>query len=372
MNKKNITITGYYGFNNFGDDLFPLAVVNFLEGYKQIKVNVLSPEIESVKANYLVPKWISSHYKKKNVIGKLIRFVMMFYAALISDTVLLAGGSVISSNSSNSMRKFQYCLSKFKVCKFGAVGVSVGPFNNDIDYKNAQKFLSELVFILVRDEESFNIVKKMGYGEKLYLSLDIAGLVDFTSYDVVANDATKNCVSISVCNYESYVGGDTDRELKRNEAVISAFISFCKEKSIENVKIIVLNSNENVGDKNLSLTLSERLVIAGINYEFYTHQNPYLTIREIRKTSLFISMRLHGAIVAFLNSIPFVLIEYHKKCFEFNNIALAPENIIDTENAKELKIHLCELHSSGNKLKLSPRKYSQEVQEAFFNILNKL
>jgi polysaccharide pyruvyl transferase WcaK-like protein len=368
---KRVTITGYYGFKNFGDDLFPLGIAKLFKDHNKIELSILSPEISGVCAKYLVPSRLSSLYKQKTIVGKSIRLVMMLYAAIYSDHIILAGGSVISSNSSNAMRKFQYIIAKMGICSFSAAGVSVGPFNNPIDYTNAKKFINELKFILVRDQESYDLVSTMGFQHKLEMSLDIAGIINYADY-LDAHKERNGEVAVALCNYESYVNGDLMKESKRIENVTSAFIKFCEDNYIKTVKVLVLNSNKSDGDMSLAESFSTRLSNSNIAHEFYIHKNPEETIDEINNSKLILSMRLHGAIVAYLGCTPFVLVEYHKKCHEFNSLVLNDSELVDTEDADALTTHLSKVYASGNSLKLLPSEYSRICYNKFFSALNKL
>ena len=44
---------------------------------------------------------------------------------------------------------------------------------------------------------------------------------------------------------------------------------------------------------------------------------PIAMAREIGRCDAFISARLHGAIVAYLQGVPFTIIDYHPKCNDF-------------------------------------------------------
>ena len=156
---SKILLSGYYGFNNFGDDLFPyVASLNFSD----VDLYILSPRIKGVEGvRFLVPEVLSGIYKANGFFSRLLRMVFMVYGAFLTDHVVLAGGSVLASGSSNRMRRLQYFLCLFGVCKLSVVGVSVGPFTKEEDIVFYKKFSRRLSNFFVRDMKSYNVTLEL-------------------------------------------------------------------------------------------------------------------------------------------------------------------------------------------------------------------
>lgn len=334
---KKVLFTGYYGFNNFGDDLFGLACINGLKktGSNYVPI-ILSPPVDGVDAVYLVPRFLAALYQGRGFFGKLIRMFFMIYGCLIYSEVVLAGGSVISSGSSFRMRWVQYYLAKFGFCRLSAIGVSVGPFVSDRDRKEARLFINNLNYLCVRDEVSVKECSDLGVDIKVNLYNDLAGCIPLPALDEIKKHS--RTLGVSVCRYESLAGGDVGQEQLRNVAIFDGVSDFVIKHNF-NVKILVLNSNDYMGDFSLSKKLYDYLYCNGVTAEIVEHVNPVESLSHIAECEVFFSVRLHGAIAAYLLSVPFVLVEYHEKCRDFlDYIGFNSENRISADVFEKINI----------------------------------
>lgn len=311
---KRFLITGYYGFNNFGDDLFPYVCAQVSERFaEQVEIHTLSPRIPNVKARYVVPDCLSAFYRSNGAIGSVVRLLFMIYGALVFGDVVLAGGSTLSSGSSNRMRKLQYYLAKFKVCKLYAIGVSVGPFISENDKSFARKFINKLNFLSVRDEYSLAECNLLGVKVPVENNFDLVGAIKIPSF----LKKERKSLGLSICNYETFVGGDLEEESSRNEAIFNGVLSFLELNKDYKAKIVVLNSNNLLGDQAISEKLKRFLQQNNQLVDLVSYSNCVDTFSEISSCQIYMSVRLHGGVVAYLQNVPFVLVEYHRKCRDF-------------------------------------------------------
>ncbi len=363
---KKILFTGYYGFNNFGDDLFGWACVYGLKssGCDYLPI-ILSPPINDIEANCLVPKFFSNIYKDTGFKGKLLRLLFMVYGCVKYREVVLAGGSVISSGSSRHMRLLQYYLVKYGVCDLSAIGISVGPFHSEWDRNQARKLINRLKYLCVRDESSARECKGLGINNKFYLYNDLAGCVPSPSF---AENKKKQCiVGVSICRYESIVGGNLNSEVIRNRAIFQGISDFAIKYNFK-VKILILNSNEIVGDIEVSRKLFDFVCENNISAELIDYVSTVESLTHISSCSLFFSVRLHGAISAYLLEIPFVLVEYHQKCTDFlDYIGFDKQNrlIGGIKHKTEVTISLEKIFQEGKKYVVKPEEY-REISNKIF------
>lgn len=312
---KKILFTGYYGFNNFGDDLFGLACVNGLKnaGGDFLAV-ILSPPVKGVKAKYLVPGVLGELYKSRSFVGKFLRIIFMIYGCLRYREVVLSGGSVILSGASFHTRLIQYYLARLGVCRLSAIGVSIGPFSSEKDRVNAKRFINILSYLCVRDEASIIECNILGVDIDVSLYNDLAGCAPLPAVDETKTN--NRILGVSVCRYESLVGGDSEKENLRNIAIFEGISDFATEHKFI-VRILILNANALVGDVLISKRLYDYLSGNGVPVTIVQYDNPIESLKKISECEAFFSVRLHGAISAYLLSVPFVLVEYHEKCKDF-------------------------------------------------------
>jgi len=355
---KKILFTGYYGFNNFGDDLFGLACVNGLKkiGGDYVPV-ILSPPVGGVDAEFLVPKALSSLYKKQGAIGSILRTLFMVYGCLRYGDVVLSGGSVISSGGSSRIRRIQYFFTKLGFCRLSAIGISVGPFTSEKDRSDAKRFINSLSYLTVRDEASVKECNSMGVTAEAHLYNDLAGCAPLPIKNEL--EVNKKILGVSICRYESIVGGDAVKEHLRNMSIFCGISDFAVKHNF-GVSILILNSNEVVGDIGISKKLSDYLSGNGVSVEVLDYVNPAESLKHISACDIFFSVRLHGAISAYLLDVPFLLVEYHEKCKDFlDYIGFDKKNRILAGIADESHVNKCleAISQGGGEFSVDPLHY---------------
>ena len=318
---NNIAFTGYYGMSNFGDDLFGLVCASgAAKFWPQSKTRVLSTNIDGVDSDFTVPSWFNRDvYASAGLVGTASRLMFALREASRSQTFILGGGSVLSSQSSG-VRDFIYKTSKFTKLRFAALGVSIGPFSSGNEEKKAKEFLSGFEFISVRDSASYRLTQDFALDTPIVMAGDLAGLMPilFDTKVECVNKHTKPTLGVSMCNYESIIGGDEKVEQERNRALTDAMIKVVKRFDAR-VEVFSLNNHPQFGDDLLAQYICSRLSEERI--EFNLNRHIELGVCEIWKRisycDTFIGVRLHSAIAAYLNKVPFFLVEYHKKCEDF-------------------------------------------------------
>ena len=363
---KKILFTGYYGFNNFGDDLFGLACINGLNSFCDQHIPIiLSPPVGRGGANYLVPKTLGRLYKNEGVIGKALRAVFMIYGCLRYKDVVLSGGSVISSGGSHRIRRIQYFFTKIGFCRLSAIGVSIGPFSCENDKAEAKLFINSLSYLTVRDEASVKECKLLGITVEPRLYNDLAGCV---SLPIVSGFKIKNkTLGVSICRYESIVGADPERERLRNMSIFEGIADFAVKNGFK-VKILILNANKTVGDADISKSFFAYLVANEVSAEVIDYVDPVESLTVISECDLFFSVRLHGAISAYLLDVPFLLVEYHVKCKDFlDYIGFDKKNRIAADVIEKRHVTNCleAILQEGKKHSIEPPEYMEKSNEMF-------
>ncbi|WP_233119538.1 polysaccharide pyruvyl transferase family protein [Thermosipho affectus] len=261
---KTILLVGYYGFGNFGDELMRKSIKTFLKGKN---FNVLE----------LLPKDKLSHggYNRFNLVS-------VISAILKSDVVVCGGGGILQDKT--SLRSFIYYYTIFKLSlllKKPVVffGNSFGPLN----YYFSRVLLKDLLkndnlYIFARDPVSYKFSKC--FNENTYLCTDpgIMGLSDkelsFEKKAVIIPRKIKSYIPILF-------------DLKRKGIKEVVFLPFSPE------------------DVNLAKKLSN-FSIKGLKMYFSSD------ISEIFSSSIVISERFHGSLIAAFYGKPFVSIKDEK------------------------------------------------------------
>jgi polysaccharide pyruvyl transferase WcaK-like protein len=310
-----IALNGYYGYANYGDELFNLAAtLGARRWWPDHQVSVIGPPVPGVKANFYVPSWIPADlYTSTGIAGKLVRLAFFLCAMLRNDVILHAGGSTLTSGRTLRKRIERFAALR-GIVRFAAIGVSVGPFSNEADQEKTAELLRRFTHLSVRDRLSLELLDSMALPFKSVLGRDLAGVIPLLLPSAKETaDSPQAVLGVSLCNF----GGDPGLEAKRNAALIDGVVSYAQRTNVL-VRIYCLNCHPTFGDEQLSLLLLLRLQQANARVELVRAKNNLIACwHSIAACQAVISVRLHGAITAYLCGVPCALIEYHRKCTDF-------------------------------------------------------
>ncbi len=313
MIHTDITFTGFYGQLNTGDDAFVEVASWGASHFWQKKNNRFLaigsrlPDTIAPSAGYplTIPK--TYDFQKKIILNN-------------TDYLVSAGGSTIHSRLSDSNPK-QIALNlkqKGKKIKVGAIGVSVGPFASSDDERAVKEYLKAIDFIALRDKSSYDYVSSLdNLSYNPVLAFDLAALLPdiYLENNNIKIDKEKKIVGISVCPVESIQkNGNTDNEKRR----IQKITELIKELSKENIsfKFFIINGNDKIGD----MEITRKVISAAdlTDYEIVDYKKETKQMwQHIESCDFVLSVRLHAGIFACFAGVPFMLVEYHKKCSDF-------------------------------------------------------
>jgi polysaccharide pyruvyl transferase WcaK-like protein len=102
--------------------------------------------------------------------------------------------------------------------------------------------------------------------------------------------------------------------------------------------------------------------------EIIDYVNPVQSLKDISSSDLFFSVRLHGAISAYLLEVPFLLVEYHEKCKDFlDYIGFDKENRILASVADKVHVSECleSISDSSKNFSVVPSAYIETSNKTF-------
>lgn len=370
--------TGYYGMNNFGDDLFGVVCSAAARKYWNGDPQLVGPAIPDLDVRYTMPSWYSAAvYGSSGPLGKASRFYSFARSLSGSDVLVMGGGSVIGSSSKSSFRR-QMMLSARAAgkLKLAAVGVSIGPLDHAAAEAAVADFLDHLDYIAVRDKRSYDLAVKLGAAEKTHLGRDLAGLLP-----IAATVATDDAITaerlqsgpirlgIALCNYHVTDKYHAPSKQDLLPALTSELARLAALRPLQ-VDIFSLNEHPVHGDHALATALEQGLLECGVAVQMrrYRGVGPLSMVEAIGGCDAFISARLHGAIVSYLQGVPFAIVDYHPKCNDFaDEIGLPPTLRITAEGDLSAAIGnaLAAMLGPGNRPTLARELYSQQAQDIF-------
>jgi len=320
-----ITLTGYYGYKNYGDDLMLLALVkNLLHSSNNIKINIIS---KSPLPFFKNEDRVRCYYFKKS--AKFYNILVFFKAVIQSKILVWGGGTCFTNEDGVSIRYF--LLAKLLNKKIGYIGIGVGNING-LNKLKTKIILQLSNIITVRDSYSFLKVKKLLNKKikKLFLTADLTYLLDFK-----VGSNKNDYILISLHNLKRYF---PNKEISLRRSYLLEFIKKQKKQK----EILIMPLCEEDYDENILLFNQIKNTIS-TRVKLVLNEDPEERTNIISAASLYYTERLHGFIVAYFANTPCIPLKYSKK-FDAFIINESIKNIFTINQKKLEEIKNMELH----------------------------
>ncbi len=299
-----IMISGYYGFNNTGDEAILKSMVSaFKEKIPQAKITVLSRN----------PLQTSQTYKVK-AINRL--HLIKVIRCLRNVNLFISGGGGLLQDSTGKGWSILYYLGLILIAKIVKVPVmiyaqGIGPITKKINKLLIKWILNKVKLITVRDNHSKKLLNNLGVSvPSIYVNSDpvfllkkknINHIVDSHPYiKKLFNADDRPLIGVSVREYKSN-GSDSKR-----------IFAQAADYLIENyqAKIIFLpfqfDEDVHISEEILSLMKNQADVLK-------TKLEPEELLSLLTRLSLVVGVRLHSIIFSSMANIPFIALNYDPK-----------------------------------------------------------
>lgn len=370
MERSRIAFTGYYGMRNFGDDLFGVICTRAAERYWNAAPRLVGPPLAGMAGVSTVPAFYPRDwYGAMGALGKGSRLLSFASATVGSDVLVMGGGSVITARESFRKPMMQ-AARRHRGLKLAAIGVSIGPFANQQQEAASASFLDRFSYISVRDRRSHEWIQRMGLSALAHPGCDLAVLLPrLVSMPTRAEQASEAPIRVGVAPCRYAEGGAHAAPAMRawEDAFVEATLAEARSRRLV-VDVFSLNEHPRHGDGELAETLAHRLRAGGVAVEVrrYTQPDPLAMVAAISRCDVMVSARLHGAIVAWLCGVPFVIVDYHRKCRDFaDDIGLPQRRRITTAQGHPFSDVISTLLAERRLECSSPRVYADRAEDIF-------
>ena len=297
----NVIMSGYYGFNNSGDEAILLSMHKNIERMgDNISITVLSNKPEETKAKYGVDVVYRFSFKE------------VFNAIKNCDVVLSGGGSLLQD--STSTRSLMYYLSIILLAKMLGKKVmlyanGIGPVSKNFNRQIVKTVVNKADLITLREGYSYEELKSMGVSAKSFVTADPV----FTLDSISDEDADKLLAKAGIPTDKDIIGVSV-RSVKnwRNEdEFVEEMAYLCDtlyEKYNRNIVFIVMQVPNDI---KISEKVHEKM--KNPSYVLKSSYSPYELMGIIGRMSFIVSMRLHTLIFAARKRIPLVGFVYDPK-----------------------------------------------------------
>ena len=314
MRTMSPLVSAWVGRGNFGDELLSYGLR--LELYQASTVSAVSYYEKGRDAIYRAPD--DALIKACNATGqsrwvKLCKRYTQTYSAY--DSVFFGGGSVLHSGHSIAwkhelLRRFRRGRSSSALLS-AAVGVSLGPFPDTQAERQAQAFLAELDVVHCRDAGSVDFARQVD-GPEVIQGRDLAFSVRALRPELFSAAKQPERVGVSFI-LSPKLGEEQQRE---QFAKMLAVLNYLTAKGYQ-VLLASLYSGDKYADDRLHKRLRESASQPDLIALHDYRGDVRATTAQIASCSFYISMRLHGAVTAYLSGTPFFALNRHPKVREF-------------------------------------------------------
>lgn len=341
MNK--ILLSGGWGYQNIGDDAILIETLSFLSNNNTNDIKILSYDAEATNAclksyninhdiyqslhkilygNYFKEHYIDNpisflskiplikrkiHYLNNKKIAYRIqsdKFIKQLAqrseikaAYADRDTLILAGGGYLDFWIESLFAKYtEVRLAEYFGLKICIMGPTFGPFEQYFNsYKLAQYIVNKSSWISVRDHESADEIKKLGYTKEIFVTPDFA-LNNITEFTYNKNNQLIFIPFISIENKQEVIASTLSEIYHLFGTKISILLSQLWKEPLANALLIKKEC--------LSQNCPCEIIIPK-------------TLKEaqevLAQSSICISQNLHGLILAYRAGTPIISLNDKRK-----------------------------------------------------------
>jgi polysaccharide pyruvyl transferase CsaB len=300
-----ILISGYYGFNNIGDESILRAVIdNLQDRLENIEITVLSQD----------PVSTSEKYGVSSVNRKSIRSII---TAVRQCDLLISGGGSLLQDVTSKKSIIYYLMIMWMAQLFGKsifiYSQGIGPINSALNRRLTARTLVKVRGIVVRDEASKEFLAEIGLNvNNVAVTADPVLRIKPASLDIGEKILADEGIEISK---EQMTVGFAIRERKLSSEFVNELCIAIDRLIDEYDAQIVLIPFHYSEDVMLIEELERRL-----GGKVYSIKHKYLTnemLSIIGNMDVLVGVRLHALIHAAIMNIPMIAISYDPKINSF-------------------------------------------------------
>jgi len=353
---KKITISGYYGFDNFGDDAILHTMVS------EIKKNLTNPNITVISNN---PAKTRKQYDVNSVYKFNFREIIKEIKS--SNVFISGGGSLIQDTT--SFKSLLYYLSLIFLAKLlGTKTIifaqGIGPLNSILSGVLTKFVLSKAHLVTVRDKDSHLLLKKMGVDS--LLMTDPVWCLELANEDKILKVDKVN-IGIQLRDWKTL----TDKNL-------NVLADIFKSKFDDEKNCINLISLQDSHDFDLMQKLKNYLLKKEMKAEIriYSGLSIEQSINLISNLDYMIGMRFHACLIAANFNVPTLALSYDPKVTSLALEAKMPLINMNALNKEVFVQKIDELVSEQEKIRIDLKDFAEKktqiCKDNFILLLNQI
>lgn len=354
---KKVVISGYYGFDNFGDE----AILHVL--VRELKKLVDNVEIVVLSKN---PKKTSSELKVKSV--NRMNFIKVL-SEISSCQMLISGGGSLLQDVTSPLTIFYYLLIIFMAQilnkKTFIYAQGIGPINRPISLKATKYILNKATYITVRDSKSLDFLSSLNIKAELTSDPVWLGLSgDEAPGSLLADFKIDDSTNVIGINLRPWAGVGM---LELQDLAIGVNNIAAHTSSVILIMPFQFNQDINICTNfyNLLTTINPKLKVFLIEKNY----SPMHWDKIVNACNQLIGMRFHAIICALIHNIEVFGLSYDPKVETLLNLVDA--HYVDIKDWREKKL-INSLQNWQDKFKNGPTyksDFNQNIALARQNLI---
>lgn len=315
MNIDDISLIGWNGKRNLGDDAMTAVIINYVlnELHPAAQFHLLADQNHLAKYTCGSPKakgfYSYNYFQNIPYIRRWINPLLFDRRLATSAPTLLIGGGSIFHSVARSQRLLKTILltrASHEESLIGALGVSLGPFKSERETSACKEVLKQLDFIALRDQRSWEVFQSLELSIPAVRAMDIALLLPELQPEI-KRPSHNPTPSIGIALRQGHTPPQLIDSLTTSLNAILA--------TNENLQIELLNFSD--VDEPASNALTQRLKYPERVCNMPYSDRPGDMYERIANCSLVMASRLHAAVISYAVETPFTVLAYHQKCIDF-------------------------------------------------------
>jgi polysaccharide pyruvyl transferase CsaB len=286
---KKIVISGYYGFENLGDEAVLAGIISLLKKRnKELELTVLSASPEKTAARYGV-----------NAVSRN-SLIQISHAFAEADLFISGGGSLLQDITGSLSVPYYLAIfwfAKLQGLKTAFYAQGVGPLKKKWSHWLTAFSLNRFDFLGVRDQASKELLKEIGVKKELKLTTDPV----FALYNMVNVVRQKIKGEINIGVSVRPWSADYIEELAKG------LNSYAERYKCKFVLLPMHKGSDEKTAQKLQKFLTAETELVELSHE------PEKALKSFSQLDLFVGVRLHSLIFALLNQIPSLALSYDPK-----------------------------------------------------------
>ena len=328
---KKITIVGYYGYDNLGDDLMlDCLLESICENRPLLKVDVFAKESDNLKA--ICKKYKSVNYVLFKERDKFHNIRTYLRSIFFSSITIWGGGTCFSDEDGIGNYKYFFLNYLFRK-KFAYVGIGVGNLNKKESISKTRFLLKKMAFASFRDKRSYDLAKSFTNNQHIYLTGDLSFLFTVKPKKSVLKKQA-NYILIGLRDLSSYYSQEIIRDRHK---IIGKFI---REEATSKKLKVIFSPIDSIKDKSVNELFAKKMQKEepSISVELKESGDYQDKIELIANAQLNVSERLHSIVLSKLMNVNCLALSYSPKIDRFFTEIKDTRFISHTEDVTEKKL----------------------------------